>query len=355
MVLLIVFIVLVVGVSFLCSIMEAALLSVTPSYAAALAEAGHAAGARLRKLKGDIEPPLVAILSLNTVANTAGAVVIGAQADAVFGSAWVGVMSAVLTLLILVCSEIIPKTLGAAYWRRLAPALSGLLMMLVTAMRPFIWVAGWITRRLTPGSDEDAVSPDEIAAMATLGEEQGIFAEGESQILQNLMKLRRLRASEIMTPRTVATMLPEAETVAGVVEQIERCQFSRLPVYGDSEDVITGYVLRDDVLLAAARGDSDRPLAAFRHPLEVVPGSLRLTALFDRLLSTNTLIAVVVDEYGAISGVVTLEDLVETLVGSEIVDEVDRAPDMQELARRKWRRRSKRAGLLTENDVDQLR
>ena len=352
--LLLLFIFLAVGVSFACSIMEATLLSVTPQYAAALQREGRPAGHRLARLKEDIDRPLAAILSLNTIANTAGAVGVGVQAEAVLGSSWVGLVSAGLTLLILVCSEIIPKSLGVAHWRRLAPGVSRILVGMVLILHPFVWLARHITKILAPAADGDAVSPAEIAAMATLGEEQGVFDEGESLILQNVLRLRSLRVSDIMTPRTVVSALAQDDTVAAVVEELRSCTVSRLPVYGESLDEVTGYILRDEVLLEADRGDGGRPLTALRRTIEVVPASLPLTTLFDRFLSTGALIAVAVDEYGGTAGLVTMEDLIETLIGKEIVDEMDRAPDMQELARRQWRHRSRRTGLLAEDGTDAI-
>lgn len=333
------------SVSFLCSIMEATLLSVTPAYVAALVEEGHATAERLRRLRADIDRPLAAILSLNTIANTAGAVAIGAQAESVFGSAAVGIMSAVLTLLILVCSEIIPKTLGAAYWRQLAPPLARILVGLVKGMAPFVWLSQRITRMFSPARREEPVSREELTAMAALGARQGVFAEGESKILQNLLKLGRLTTGDIMTPRTVVFALPDGETVGSVVERVQAFPFSRIPVYHETLDSVTGYVMRDDVLVRAARSEADTPLATLKREIKAVPASLPLPVLFDDLLRGATLIALVVDEYGGTAGVVSMEDLVETLLGMEIVDEVDAVADMQELARRQWKRRAERIGL----------
>lgn len=348
--LLLLFMGLALGVSFTCSLLEAVLLSVTPSYAAALVDQGHPAGQRLARLKARIDRPLAAILSLNTIANTAGAVAVGAQAEAVFGSEWVGLLSAVMTLLILVCSEILPKSLGAAHWRTLAPPLSRFLAFLTRAMTPFVWlsqaVTGLFGRRVSPV----VVSRAELSAMAAIGAEHGVFEEGESKILTNLLRMEKLRAEDIMTPRTVVYALPASETVGGVVERVQTCPFSRILVFRDTLDEVAGYVLKGDVLLRAARDEVAVPLAELTRELKPVPASLPLPVLFDDLLRAGAPIALVVDEYGGTAGVVTLEDLVETLLGSEIVDEADTHADMQELARLRWKRRAERLGIRVEED-----
>jgi CBS domain containing-hemolysin-like protein len=333
------------SISFLCSLLEASLLTMSPSFAAALTEQGHPAGPRLARLKADVDRPLAAILSLNTIAHTVGAVGVGAQAEALWGSDWLGAVSVVMTLLILVGSEIIPKSLGAAHWRRLAPALSRLLVFLTFVMAPFVRMSRSITRLVTRGQPAETVSREELSAMAAIGAEHGVFQAGESKILQNLLKLGQLCAEDIMTPRTVVYALPERETVGTVVERVQSCPFSRIVVYGEGLDEATGYVLKDDVLLRAARGELQTPLSALRRKLPGVPASLPLPVLFEDLLRAGQPIALAVDEYGGTAGVVTLEDLVETLLGSEIVDEADTHADLQELARLQWKRRAQRLGI----------
>lgn len=338
------------AVSFLCSLLEAALLSVTPAFPAALVEQGHPAGPRLARLKADVDRPLAAILSLNTIAHTAGAVGVGAEAEVLFGSKWLALVSIVVTLIILVGSEIIPKSLGATHWRTLAPALSGLLLLLTRALAPFVWMSRSITRLFTRGQQPEAVSREELSAMAAIGVEHGVFEKGESKILQNLLKLGTLRAEDIMTPRTVVYALPERGTVGDTVERVHDRPFSRILVYKDTLDEVTGYVLKGDVLLRAARDELAVPLSALKRGIEAVPASLPLPVLFDDLLRAGAPIALVVDEYGGTAGVVTLEDLVETLIGSEIVDEADTHADLQELARLQWKRRAERLGIRIEDD-----
>ncbi len=337
------------GVSFLCSIMEAVLLSTTPSFVAARARAGTKTGLRLQSLKEDIDRPLAAILSLNTIAHTVGAVGVGAQAAIVFGDALVAVTSGVLTLLILIFSEIIPKTLGALYWRQLAPVIARILSPVMLVMWPFVKLSQGLSRMLSSGREETSVSREELTALADLGAEEGVFEAEESRILHNLLRFSSLRVRDIMTPRTVVVSLPEDQTVGEVVEANDSFRFSRLPIYAESREDITGFVLKDEILLRAAQERLDEPLHTLKRELEVVPESLPLPDLFERLLNRSAHIALVVDEYGGMAGIVTMEDVVETLLGLEIVDEADSVDDMQKLARQQWLRRARRLGLVPED------
>ncbi|NBC16916.1 MAG: DUF21 domain-containing protein [Bacteroidetes bacterium] len=352
MALLIFYVMLALGVSFLCSIMEAVLLSVTPSYVAAKEQEGSTTGQQLRALKDNIDRPLAAILSLNTIAHTVGAAGAGAQAAIVFENVAVGVISGILTLLILVFSEIIPKTLGALYWRRMAPAIARLLRLIEWPMLPFIWLSRGITRLLSRGQEEASVSREELTALAELGKEEGIFEEEESRILKNLFRFGSLRVKAIMTPRIVVFALPEETTVGDVVREQEEFRYSRIPIYSDNRDDITGYVLKDDLLLQAAQGNDDTPLRELQREMLVVPDTLPLPDLFERLLDRLEHIALVVDEYGGMGGIVTMEDVVETLLGLEIVDEADSVEDMQAMARQQWLRRARRLGIVPEDLED---
>ncbi|MDQ7040911.1 MAG: hemolysin family protein [Rhodothermus sp.] len=344
--LLISYLALALGVSFLCSIMEAVLLSVTPSYVAARQHT--ATGRLLQRLKRDIDRPLAAILSLNTIAHTAGVAGVGAQAVKVFGDTYLGLISGGLTLMILVFSEIIPKTVGALYWRILAPPTAPLLIVLIWLLYPFVLLSEAITRLLTRERQAPSVSREELAALAELGRQQGVFEQEELRILKNLLRFHALRAKDIMTPRTVVFALPEDLTIAEVLRRYPELRFSRIPIYRKTRDHITGYVLKDEILLHAARDEGDLPLHHLRREILVVPENLPLPELFERMLNRLEHIALVIDEYGGTAGIVTLEDVVETLLGLEIVDEVDSTRDMQELARQQWRRRAVRLGLLPE-------
>ncbi|MEM9071058.1 MAG: CNNM domain-containing protein [Myxococcota bacterium] len=366
MTLLVTYVAVALGFSFLCSVLEAVLLSVTPSYVAQLQEERPGTGTSLAKLKADVDRPLAAILSLNTVANTFGAAGAGAEATRIFGSEWFGLASACLTLSILVISEIIPKTLGAVYWRRIAPFAAKVLPLLIAAMYPLVWISEGITRLLKQRSEGEAkVSKEEIAALAKLGEQQGILAESEGRILTNLFRFAKTVTRDIMTPRTVmfslsssvkvGDLVPRGSLTAGQISPLSMSGglddtakkstmiFSRIPIWGESPDDVVGYVLKDEIFLRAARDELDLPLSDLVRKFEVVPELLALPTLFERLVATREHIALVVDEYGGIAGVVTMEDVLETLMGVEIVDEADDAVDMREMARKKWREQRTRS------------
>jgi len=350
MTLLIVYVLLALGVSFLCSMMEASLLSVTPTYVKALEQEGQSVAVRLRQMKDDIDRPLAAILSLNTIAHTVGAAGAGAQAAQVFGSASVGVISAVLTFLILVVSEIIPKTLGAVYWRQLTPGVVRILVPLIWLMWPLVKLSQVLTRMMSRGDAEPvAARRREFAAIADLGEEEGVFKEEESRILRNLFRFQSVRVKDVMTPRIVVFALSEKMTVGELLDQYDELRFSRIPVYRENRDDITDYVLKDEILLHAAKEDKDVPLREFEREMLVVPEMMALPELFERLLDTREHIALAVDEYGGTAGIVTMEDVMETLIGTEIVDEADSVKDMQVLARQRWLERAKRLDIISDD------
>jgi len=334
--------------SFLCSIAEAVILSVTPAYTAVLEKQGKSSGPLLRKLKASIGKPLAAILTLNTIAHTVGAVGAGAQAVIMFGSAYLGVISAVLTLLILVLSEIIPKTLGAHHWRKLAPATAHGLRILVWLLYPFVM----LTEKLTGGMVErvglSGFSRSEFAAMADLSAEEGQLAERESVILKNLLQLRHTRVRNVMTPRTVLFSLPDRTPVQEFFARHEHVMFSRIPIFGEDPDQVNGFVLRGDLLLAQARGEAVKTLGDFRRGMPVLPDSASLANAFTLLLRQKSHIAMVVNEYGDLQGILTLEDIFETLLGLEIVDEGDEHVDMQKLALDRWKRRAEEMGFGSE-------
>ncbi len=329
------------GVSFLCSILEAALLSITPSHLAKLEQDRPKVGARVRSLKVHIDRPLAAILSLNTIAHTVGAAGAGAEAQRLWGSEVLAIASAVLTLLILFVSEIIPKTLGAMYWRRLTGFIAAVLPPLILLMLPLVWLSEVITGVMRRRGVVEKISREEFAALARVGEEQGVFDESEMRILRNLFLFGSLRTRDIMTPRTVMFALEENTTVRDAIAQRGSMIFSRIPIWKETPDQITGYILKDQLLLRAARDELDVPVHAFAREALMVPDSVALPALFETLLDKREHIAVVVDEYGGVDGVVTMEDVLETLIGLEIVDEMDSVKDMRAMARAKWEARAK--------------
>ncbi len=335
-----------IGVSFLCSILEAVLLSINSSYVTVLEKKNPRAGGILKKLKKDIDRPLSAILSLNTTAHTVGAAGVGAQAQVVFGNAYVSITSVVLTLAILIFSEIIPKTLGATYWKKLSAFTAYATRMLIYATYPLVLLSMGITKMLSSEDNEPTVSREEFSAMAELGFEEGVFEEGESKIFKNLIKFRSLKVKDVMTPRIVVIKFRDDLTISETLDKKEQLYVSRIPVYGDNEEDITGYILKNDLYYNLSEGHGDRKLKDIRRDVMIVPETASLKVLFERLLEKQEHIAVVVDEYGGFSGVVTMEDAVETLLGMEIVDEIDTIEDMQKLARQKWRERAGRLGIV---------
>ena len=337
------------GFSFFCSVSEAVLLSVTTAYIRVLRQRGRRSAELLQRLKNDIDAPLAAILSLNTIAHTVGAAGVGAQAARVFGSGSLGITSAVLTFLILVFSEIIPKTLGTYYWRQLAPGVGFALKYLVILLAPLVWLSRQLTRRIAVHPTLKGFSREEFAAMAQLGEQEGQLGGQEARILRNLFKLRDTRVEDIMTPGPVVFRLPAHSTVDAFFNRHDTRRFSRIPIYGEDPDQLIGFVLRNDLLLAKARGNTGTPLSNYRRDITGVPDKLPLLVAFDRFLSTRSHIMYVVNEYGVLRGVVTLEDVFETLMGLEIVDESDVNVDMQEFARQQWRKRAREMGIELED------
>ncbi len=349
MILLIFYISLALGVSFLCSIMEAVLLSITPSFIAKMEKKNGRTGRKLRKFKDNIDNPLAAILSLNTIAHTVGAAGAGAQAAIVFGSNYVGVISAVLTFLILVISEIIPKTLGAVHWRSLAPIVARIMTPTILFMWPLVKLSESITKIITHGKKKLLIHRDEFIALTELSDKEGVFYKEESRILKNLFRLRQVLTRDIMTPRTVVHAFDETMSVQESLVADPNFHFSRIPVYGKEKHDITGFVLKSDILMSAVKNKNNIPLTNLKRSIHVVIESLPLRNLFEQFMDQHAHIALVVDEYGITVGIVTMEDLIETILGLEIVDEADNVHDMRELARRQWFKRAKGLGIIPQD------
>jgi CBS domain containing-hemolysin-like protein len=349
MLLLITYVIIALGFSFLCSIAEAVILSVTTPYITLMQQRSRRAGTLLAALKQDLNSTLAAILTLNTIAHTVGAAGAGAQAAKVFGNAYVGVASGILTLLILVFSEIIPKTLGAHYWKQLAPATAYALRGLIWILYPFVKLSELLTRGLTHGPGLTGFNREELAAMAELSAEEGQLEQQETMILKNLLRLRDSRVTDAMTPRTVIFSLPENISVEEFFWKYGSERFSRIPIYGEEPGHLNGFVLRSDLLLAQARGNTDTRLSTYRREISALPVSSTLSQAFDEFLRQRAHIMIIVDEYGGIAGILTLEDILETLLGLEIIDEGDANTDMQKLARRLWKKRARAMGLEIED------
>lgn len=346
--LMLVYLGLAIGLSFLCSVAESVLLSITPSFIAGLQAERPRLAAALQRLRHErIDQSLAGILTLNTIAHTAGAVGAGAKASDAFGSAWVGVFSAVATLLILFLSEIVPKTLGAQYWRQLAAPVASFVRLLILVLYPLIRLSEMLTRLISRGRQAHVFNREEFIAMAGVGESSGDILPRESTILRNLFRMSELRAEDVMTPRPVVAALREDMTVSAALADRHAAPFSRIPLYRADIHDADGFVLRSELLQAEARGEGEGLLRPLARELRSVPEGMPLTALLEFLLDRRQQIALVVDEYGATRGLVTMEDVVETLLGQEIIDESDRVADMQRLARRRWEDRAAAHGLPT--------
>lgn len=345
--LLILFFAISIIVSFACSVFEAVLLSLTQPYIATKKRDQPEVGARLEKLKNEVDAPLTSILTLNTIAHTIGAIGVGNQVAGLTQKSewaeWYAVGTAILmTLAVLILSEIIPKTFGARKWRTLAPTVGRMLEKLTWAMTPFVWV---IQKFSGGGHHVAEFSRDELKVMAELGRSQGELGENESRILQNLLHLRDNRIHDVMTPRVVVFALQQDLTVKQFVSEYADTPFSRIPIYSNNRDEIGGFVLKDDILLSAARDEHDTKLLDLVRDVPSMPASRSLVKAFEELVADRNHIAVVHDEFGGLAGIVTMEDVVETLLGLEIVDEADTKEDMQEFARRLWKRRAEKMGL----------
>ncbi|AXY00032.1 CNNM domain-containing protein [Vibrio alfacsensis] len=352
MLLLSIYISIAIGVSFICSVLEAVLLSISPSYIAQLRQQGHPASAQLEKLKADIDRPLASILTLNTIAHTIGAATAGAQAAVVFGSEALGIFSAVLTLAILVLSEIVPKTIGATYWRQLAPAAAVSLRWMVWALTPFVWFSEQITKRLARNHQAPKMR-DELSAMAILAKESGEFAEGESKILSNLLGIQDVPVTQVMTPRPVVFRVDATMTINEFLDKHKETPFSRPLVYSEQTDNIVGFVHRLELFKLQQSGSGEKQLGSVMRPIQVVLNNTVLPRVFDQMMSHRLQLALVVDEYGTIQGLVTLEDIFEHLLGEEIIDEADKSTDMQELAYQRWENWKEQHGVIESRDDEE--
>ena len=339
---LLVFISVALGISFLCSVWEAVLLSTPLSHLQVMADSGRSSGRHLLAMRKRIEQPIAAILTLNTIAHTVGAAGAGAEATLIFGSRWFGLISVVLTLLILIFSEIIPKTLGTTFCRQLAGFTGRSLVVLVRVLAPVVAALELIARLMRPSRRAPAVTRSELQALARLGAKEGSLAEEERLVFDNVLRLDRTKVREVMTPRTIVTSLPATLTVGEVRSAHEDLAFSRIPIYGRDRDDVEGYVLRMDILEQAAAGHTDTTLRALARPLHAVPATASVARALDRFISGNDHVFLVVDEYGGTAGLVTLEDALETLLGREIVDESDPAVDLRAVAHRRYQEHQKR-------------
>lgn len=339
--LLLLFLFVAMGVSFLCSVLEATLLSTPLSYATMREEEGYKPATRFIQYKQNSSRPIAAILSLNTIANTIGAAGVGRQTTEVFGNEWFGLVSAITTVLLLVFSEIIPKTIGTNYWKSLMGFATRSIRVLIFIMYPLVILIEFLTKLITPKDKETSVSREEVSAMAKVAEETGELEQDESTLIQNVINMDEVTAGDIMTPRVVAAIASEKMTLKAFYKDKRFLHHSRIPVYLDDDEYITGYILRMEALQMMAEDKYDVTLGDIRRDIATFSEDTPLDKIWDEMLGKDEQIAAVINEYGSFQGILTLEDVIETLLGSEIVDEQDTVRDMQQLARDKWAKRSK--------------
>jgi CBS domain containing-hemolysin-like protein len=352
--------------SFLCSILEAVLLSVTPTFVNIKKKEGKGYADTLEELKNDVDKPLIAILTLNTIAHTVGAILVGVQAKVAYAELYgsttrtifgiefsedlmVGVVSTIMTILILVASEIIPKTIGATYWRGLANFTSKTLKIMVLALKytGLLWILQLFTKLVGgKGHHGSVLSRDDFSAMADIAHEEGVFEQSESTIIKNLLRFDEVLAKDIMTPRAVMKIASQEKTIQDYFADNPKMRFSRIPVFGEKVDHITGFVLKDNILEEIINENGDAQLLEIKRDILITKRNTPIPRLFETLISKREHIALVVDEYGSVSGLVTMEDIIETLLGLEIMDESDSVADLQELARKNWENRAQRTGVI---------
>lgn len=299
---------------------------------------GHRKATLFKKLKQDIDRPISAILSLNTIAHTVGAAGVGAQSGRIFGNEYFAVTSAVLTLLILVVSEIIPKTIGATYWRQMALPTAGIIRALITITYPLVVLSEGLTHLISPKRQPLTVSREEVSAMMTVGEAEGVFEKKENSMIQNLLKLDDVTARDIMTPSPVVEMAEESTTLGEFYKNPAYRAYSRIPIYNaENDDYIKGYVLRQTILEKLSEDKFNLRLSDILRPVLSFQEDAPVSQIWEELLAKKEHISIIIDEYGCFRGIVTMEDVIETMLGTEIVDEKDTVTDMQELAREQWK------------------
>ena len=338
MTLLFIYLLIAIGVSFLCSILEAVLLSVTPSYVEKIQSDSPRGGAKLREVKGKLDESLSSILILNTFAHTMGAAGVGSQALQVFGAEWETLIAVILTLVILYFSEIIPKTLGATFWRQLAFPAAYTIAWLVKIVYPLVWLATRLTK-LFGKKQKNKITREEIIALASLGHKDGNIVSQENTYLENVLSLREVTTEQILTPRSVVHMVQTDMTVSEALNDPKSRQFTRMPVYGENIDDIRGKIIRPDLYEAERNGHGNEPVNKYALPIVRVSEKMPVQTLMDMFIRQKLHLFLVEDEFGQTAGVVTLEDAIETMLGREIVDESDTVEDMQAFAKEQYRER----------------
>lgn len=329
------------AISFLCSILEATLMSTPISYITLREEEGFKPAETMKGYKQNPSRPIAAILSLNTIANTIGAAGVGREATILFGSEWFGVVSAVTTILILVFSEIIPKTIGTSHWKSLMGFATRTISVLIIVLYPIVICVEFLQKMITPRSSETSISREEVGAMADVAEESGELDEDENEIIQNIITIDEIKAEDVMTPRVVAAIAPENMTIKTFYKDKRFLHHSRIPVYADNDEYITGYILRIEALQLMAEDKFDAKLGDIRRDIPAFLEETSIDVIWDEMLQKKEQIAAIINQYGCFQGILTMEDVIETILGDEIVDERDAVEDMQQLARERWTKQQK--------------
>ncbi|MDT0645539.1 CNNM domain-containing protein [Zunongwangia sp. F260] len=352
--LLILYAVLSIFFSFLCSLLESVLLSITPTYIRVKSKDGKQYAKTLQNFKQNIDQPLIAILTVNTIAHTVGAILVGVQAEKAFGDGGnaVGIVSAVMTMAILIISEIIPKTIGATYWQSLGNFTAKTLKIMIFPLRytGILWLMMLFTKLIGKSAHVSTMSPEEFIAITDAAEEEGMLKESETTVIKNLLVFKSVEAKDVMTPFSVAVTEDETTTIEEFHRSHKNLRFSRIPIYSKKVNNITGFILKDEVLEEMIEERGSEPLKSLKRDISVTNASTPIPELFEIYVQQRTHMSIVVDEYGNTVGLVTMEDIIETLLGLEIMDESDNIEDMQLLARQNWERRAKKLGLIQRKD-----
>ena len=351
--------------SFLCSILEAVLLSITPTFINLKKSEGASFASELEILKKDVDKPLIAILTINTIAHTVGAILVGVQAKVAYAEMYgttvktifglqvtedimVGVVSTIMTVLILVASEIIPKTIGATYWKQLAGFTTTALKTMIFPLKwtGILWILQLTTKLIGSKGHGSVLSREGFLVMTEMAEKDGVFHKDESKVIRNLLRFKDIKVNDVMTPRSVLGIADESKTIHSFYNSHKNLRFSRIPLFAENPDEITGYFLKDTLLEAIINGKGEEPLASIKRNIIITNRDLSIPELFDKLIAEKEHIALVVDEYGSVSGLVSQEDVIETLLGLEIMDESDSVADLQSLAKNSWKNRAKKMGII---------
>jgi len=346
MTLLFIYLAIAIGISFLCSILEAVLLSVTAGFIEITKKSNERGGAILSQVKDRLDESISAILILNTFAHTMGAAGVGAQASKLFGSQWEGVIAFFLTLAILYLSEIIPKTLGANYWRQLAIPSARIIRMMSKVLFPLVWFSAKLTQ-LLKSKQQGGVSREEIAAMATLSHRGGRLGSQETELVNSVLQLREATTEDIATPRSVVTSIDGNKLITEAIEELAESPFTRIPVYHGDIDHVLGIVTYRQLLEAERLGNGSQVVKSIVQPVHRVSELLPVIKLVDLFLKRREHLFIVEDKFGQTQAVVTLEDAIETVLGREIMDENDEVEDLQEYAKAQYRTRKN-----SENPID---